>query len=80
MIVQEIQNVCDRNCLEPEKFEKNDELCLYFGSTYIKSLVPNREVLFPPSLWNQLDAAVSGLLKQQMLSRDGISGFNLISR
>ena len=44
MIVQEIQNVCDRNCLEPEKIEKIDELCLYFGSTYIKSLVPNREV------------------------------------
>ena len=29
----EIQNVCDRNCLEPEKI---DELCLFFGSTYIK--------------------------------------------
>ena len=37
MIVQEIQNVCDRNCLEPEKIEKIDELCLYFGSTYIKA-------------------------------------------
>ena len=39
MIVQEIQNVCDRICLEPEKIEKVDELCLYFGSTDIKSLV-----------------------------------------
>ena len=59
MIVQEIQNVCDRNWLEPEKIEKIDELCLclYFGSTYIKSLVPNREVSFPPSRWNQRDAA-----------------------
>ena len=50
MIVQEIQNVCDRNCLEHEIIEKSDELCLYFGSTYIKSLLPNREVSFPTSL------------------------------
>ena len=41
----------------------NDEVCLYFGSTYIKSLVPNREVSFPPSLWNQRDAAVSGIAR-----------------
>ena len=50
----------DRNCLEPEKIDK---LCLYFGSIYIKSLVPNREVLFPTSLWNQRDAAVSGIAR-----------------
>ena len=59
IIVQEIQNVCDRNCLEPEKIEKIDDIRLYFDSTYIKSSVPNRENLFPPSLWNQRDAAVS---------------------
>ena len=53
MAVQEIQNVCDRNSLEPEKFEQNDELGLYLGSNYIKSMVPNREVFFPRSLWNQ---------------------------
>ena len=47
IIVQEIQNVCEQNCLEPEKIKKNDKLCLYLGSTYIKSLAPNREVLFP---------------------------------
>ena len=63
MIVHEIQNVCDRNCLEPEEIEKIDELWLNFGSTYIKSLVPNREVLFPPFLWNQRDAAESGIAR-----------------
>ena len=49
MIIQEIQNVCDRNSSEPEKikkFEKINELCLYFGSTYLKSLVPNSESYF----------------------------------
>ena len=63
MILQKIQNVCDRNCLEPKSIEKIDELCLYFGSTYIKSTVPNREVFFSPSLWNQRDAAVSGIAR-----------------
>ena len=43
------------------KKEQIEELCLYFGSSYIKSLVPNREVLFPPFLWNQRDAAVNGI-------------------
>ena len=60
MIVQEIQNVCDKNCLEPEKI---DGLCVYFGSTYIKILVPNREVLFLLSLRSQRDAAVSGIAR-----------------
>ena len=44
MIVRKIQNVLDRKCFEPEKNEKIDKLCLYFGSTSIKILVPNREV------------------------------------
>ena len=60
MIVQELQTVCDRNCLEPEK---TDKFCLYFDSIYIKSLVPNREILLPSSLWNQRDAAVSGIAR-----------------
>ena len=59
-IVEEIQIVCNRTINEWEKIAKVDELCLYFGSKYIKSLVPNREALFPPSLWNQRDAASSG--------------------
>ena len=62
-IVEEIQIVCDRTIKESEKIAKVDELCLYFGSNYIKSLVPNREALFPPSLWNQRDAASSGLAR-----------------
>ena len=62
-IVEEIQIVCDRTIKEAEKFAKVDEICLYFGSNYIKSLVPNREALFPPSLWNQRDAASSGLAR-----------------
>ena len=45
------------------KNDKIDELCLYFVSSYIKSMVPNRETLFPPSLWNQQDAAVSGIAR-----------------
>ena len=61
--VEEIQIVCDRTIKESEKIAKIDELCLYFGSNYIKSLVPNREALFPPSLWNQRDAASSGLAR-----------------
>ena len=56
----EKKKIGDRNCLEPEKI---DEMCLYFGSTYIKSLVPNREVLFPTSLWNQREAAMSGIAR-----------------
>ena len=28
-----------------------------------KSLIPNRKVLFPPSLWNQMDEASSGLAR-----------------
>ena len=63
MINQEIQNICDRNCLKSEKIEKIDKLCLFFGSTYIKSLVSNREVSFPSSLWNQRDAAVMGIAR-----------------
>ena len=63
MILQEIKNVCDKKCLKSEKIEKIDGLCVYFGSTYIKTLVPNREVLFPPYLWNQRDAAVSGIAR-----------------
>ena len=62
-IVKEIQIVCDRTIKESEKIAKVDELCLYFGSNYMKSLVPNREALFPPSLWNQRDAASSGLAR-----------------
>ena len=46
MIVQETQNVCDRNCLEPEK---NGGLCLYFGSTYTKSMLPKEDVAKPGS-------------------------------
>ena len=62
-IVEEIQIVCDHTIKESEKLAKVDELCLYFGSNYIKSLVPNREALFPPSLWNRRDAASSGLAR-----------------
>ena len=62
-IVEEIQFVCDRTIKESEKIAKVDELCFYLGSNYIKSLVLNREVLFPPSLWNQRDAASSGLAR-----------------
>ena len=57
------QSICHRNCSEPKKFEKIGELCLYIGSAYIKSMVPNREVLFPLSLCNQRDAAESGIAK-----------------
>ena len=39
------------------------ELCLYFRSNYMKSLVLNGEVLFPPSLWNQSEANSSGLAR-----------------
>ena len=46
-IVEEIQLVCDRTKKESEKIAKVDELCLYFGSNYIKRLVPNRQALFP---------------------------------
>ena len=60
-IIQEIQIVCDRSCLEPEKKKKIDELCRFFDSTSIKSLAPNLEFLFPTSPWKQRDAAVSGI-------------------
>ena len=46
-LVEEIQIVCDRTIKESEKIAKVVELCLYFGSNYIKKLVPNREALFP---------------------------------
>ena len=62
-IVEEIQIVCDCTIKYSEKIAKVDEFCFYFGSNYIKSLVPNREALFPPSLWNQRDAASSGLAR-----------------
>ena len=62
-IVEGIQIVCNRTIKESEKIAKVDELCLYFGSYYIKNLVPNREALFPPSLWTQRDAASSGLAR-----------------
>ena len=76
MIVLEIQNVCDRLFLEPKNIEKIYELCLCFGSNQMKSLASNREVLFPTSLWNQRDAAVSRIARTKKLSRDGISGCN----
>ena len=62
-IVEEIQLVCDCTIKESENIAKVDKLCLCFGSNYIQSLVPNREALFPPSLWNQRDAASSGLAR-----------------
>ena len=39
-IVEEFQVVCNRTLKESGKIAKVDELCLYFGSNYIKSLVP----------------------------------------
>ena len=68
--VEEIQIVCNRTIKEPEKIAKVDELYLYVGSNYIKSLVPNREVLFPPSLWNQREAASSGLARTTNAEED----------
>ena len=50
---------------------QENQLCLYFGSTYIKNLVPNRETLFPPSLWNQRDAAVSGISRTTIAAVEG---------
>ena len=35
-IVEEIQIVCDRTIKVRKKPEKSDELCLYFGSNYMK--------------------------------------------
>ena len=61
--MEEIQIVYDRTIKESEEPAKVDEICLYFGSNYIKSLVPNREALFPPSSWYQRDAASSGLAR-----------------
>ena len=61
--MEEIQIVCDRTIKDSEKIAKVDEICLCFGSNYIKNLVLNREVLFPPSLWSQRDAASSGLAR-----------------
>ena len=46
-IAEEIQIVCDRTIKESEKIANVEELCFYFGSNYIKSLVPSREALFP---------------------------------
>ena len=65
--VEEIQIVCDRTIKESEKIAKVDELCLCFGSNYIKSLVPNREALIPPSLWNQWDAASYRVRPEQQM-------------
>ena len=36
-LVEESQIVCDRTIKEWEKITKVDELCLYFGSNYIKN-------------------------------------------
>ena len=35
---------------ESEKIEKVDELCLYFGSNYMKSLVPKKSRLVPKDI------------------------------
>ena len=71
-IVEEIQIVCDQIIKESEKIAKVDEICLYFGSNYIKILVRNREVLFPLSLWNQRDAASSDLAR----TTNAVEGWN----
>ena len=73
-IVEEFQIVCDQIIKESEKIAKVDEICLYFGSNYIKILVPNREVLFPLSLWlwNQRDAASSDLAR----TTNAVEGWN----
>ena len=75
-IVEEIQIVCNRKIKESEKIAIVDELCLYFGSNYIKSLVPNREALFPPSIWNQRDAASSGLARTTNAVKGSIQTLN----
>ena len=77
MIVQEIQCVWDRNCF---KLEKIDELCLYFGSTYMKSMVRQTMKIHsqPPFETSQMWPWV-GLQEQQMLLEDGIFASNPIS-
>ena len=58
----------------PREIEKIDEMCLtlHFGSIYIKRLIPNREDLFPSSLWNQPDATVSGIAQ----TTNAVEGWN----
>ena len=78
-IVEEIQIVCDRTIKESEKIANVEELCFYFGSNSIKSLVPSREALFPPLLWNQRDAASSGLARTTNAVEAGIMAYSRTS-
>ena len=75
-IVEEIQIVCDRTLKESEKIAKVDELCLYFGSNYIKSLSRIGKPYSP------LHYGIKGMRhhrvwpEQQMLLRAGIMAYS----
>ena len=54
-------------------------MCMYFCSTFIKSIVPNRSVLVPPSFWNQRDVAVSRVARTTNAVENDILASNSIS-
>ena len=62
LVVEDIQNVCDQTSQDPSVIGKIDELCSYFQNIYVEK--PSlRTPLFPPSVWNQREAAIDGVAR-----------------